>query len=985
MITHLSMRVPWRDQPWDHRLCAHPLDNSSCLLLKNIGASRDDEYEIAHALEDIGQLNRIPCLSERGTFMSSSGYQVTKTHPYATYDALKGHLEPTVLSMPAYSFEAVPFRWMARESFESELWPNWRGDYDPDAEKRSSQLLGLKRPTWIMDGRNQQAVIRTFFEPVVAGASLVFIYLKHSPFQDERTDRLLVGAAMIESISLPGFWTQSGDQPFDSSMWETKVVHSLRPDQQHGVLLPYQDLIEKLDAGAEVSGALAWVPNGKNTEFSYVTEHVSSDIAIDALSSLRSAAEGMHDLGIKVPATALSWIDNQIHRLWDARGATPGLPAVLAHLQVKHAHIVARELSELTADPWQLLEDGFADNSLWPDRLRDVIAPSVGLEWTHTDAQLRTVLKLLSTMDVRPDQIALVLSGNSAGGLEPFDLLDDPYLAAVCTYSDLEQIDVRTVDRAMFPPAHTRWSSQVPDECRMSDPRDWRRVRALMTDGLRVAAQNGDTIVSEEAMIEWVNGMDLVDPVGISPGLLRGLKLDAQTLDVGDIWSPFYGATLGADQPAYKLLELVDAKTTILEWVQPRLNASQYEVDFDAREQIDATLLAGGHGSVLDEDEEAARAEKAAGLVELFRSRVSVLVGPAGTGKTTLLKALADLPAVSNKGVLLLAPTGKASVQMSAKVGRQARTLASFLVKKSGYDPDRNIYRRVDARYAEDAGLVVIDEASMLTEEMLASTLSALGNVQRLVLVGDPRQLPPIGAGRPFVDLVNHLRPDSFDSTARVASSYAELTVSRRHGGSSRDDVLLAQWFGDGEVGAGADSVWERLRTGTASGHVEHRQWTDGDVVKSIDEVLGEAIDWTQHTDREMAFKLSYGGKLSDDGMYLNWTTGKGGAGDRVEQWQILSPFRSRAFGTLEINRHIKRTLRTRDLADAFEVSPSWWSSRCGTLLPGVRARKNRQRHGIEQAPAAHAGPDHPQAGRGQQAPRGRPGTQRGVPTPADR
>lgn len=118
MVTHLSMRVPWRDQPWDDRLCAHPLDNSSCLLLKNIGAKRDDDYEVAHALQDIGTLNAIPCLSERGTFMSPNGYQVTKVHPYGTYPALKGHLEPTVLSMPPYSFEAVPFRWMARESFE---------------------------------------------------------------------------------------------------------------------------------------------------------------------------------------------------------------------------------------------------------------------------------------------------------------------------------------------------------------------------------------------------------------------------------------------------------------------------------------------------------------------------------------------------------------------------------------------------------------------------------------------------------------------------------------------------------------------------------------------------------------------------------------------------------------------------------------------------------------------------------------------------
>lgn len=925
MVTHLSMRVPWRDQPWDHRVCARPLDNSSCLLLKNIGAKRDDDYEVAHALGDMGQLRHIPCLSERGTFMSSSGYQVEKVHPYATYEALRGHLQPTVLSMPPYAFEAVPFRWMARETFESTLWPNWRGDYDPDAEARVSQILGIKKPTWIMDGRNQQAVIRSFFEPVVPGSSLVFVYLKHSPFQDERTDRILVGAAVIESIAFPGFWTQSGQEPFPSSMWETKVVHSLRSDQHRGVLLPYQQLVGLMDDGVDVSRALAWVPEGRNTEFSFVTEHVSSDLAIEALTSLRSAAEGMHDLGLDVPATALSWIDNQIHRLWDERGATPGLAAVLAYLQVKHAHIIAREISLLGPDPWLLLEEGFADPDAWPAQLRDMIPPSIGLEWTHSEPELRTVLKLLSTMDVRPDQIALVMSGRAAGDLKPHDLLDDPYLAAVCTYFDIEQIDVRTVDRALFPPAHARWSSQVPDQCRMSDNRDWRRVRALMNHGLRVAATNGDTIMSQAALIEHVNSMELVEPVTLTPALLQGLKLDANTLELGDYWFPFYGATLGEDQPAYKLLELVDAKRKILEWVLPRLESSPYDVNFDARKQIDATLAAGGHDRVIDEDEEAARAEKAAGLVELFSSRISVLVGPAGTGKTTLLKALADLSEVSNKGVLLLAPTGKASVQMSVKVGRSARTLASFLVKKGGYDPERDTYRQVNSKYAEDAGLVVIDEASMLTEEMLAATLSALGNVQRLVLVGDPRQLPPIGPGRPFVDLVNHLRPAFFGTTARVAHSYVELTVSRRQGGSSRDDVLLAQWFGDGEVGAGADSVWERLRAGTASHHVEHRQWKDGNAVESIDHVLRDAIDWTTHADREIAFKLSYGGTLSDDGKYLNWKTGKGGAGDRVEGWQILSPFRSRAFGTVEINRHIKRVLRTKDLADAFRTKYGAW------------------------------------------------------------
>ena len=47
----------------------------------------------------------------------------------------------------------------------------------------------------------------------------------------------------------------------------------------------------------------------------------------------------------------------------------------------------------------------------------------------------------------------------------------------------------------------------------------------------------------------------------------------------------------------------------------------------------------------------------------------------------------------------------------------------------------------------------------------------------RLVFVGDPRQLPPIGAGRPFADLLNDVRPDVFDEQARVGPSYVALRV----------------------------------------------------------------------------------------------------------------------------------------------------------------------------------------------------------------
>src|SRR6185312_344813 len=105
---------------------------------------------------------------------------------------------------------------------------------------------------WVMDGDNQRAVIDAFFDSVLPGGSLVFVYLKHSPLQEQRTDRLLVAAARITRMTPPLMWNQSGNPPFSSSMWETIVEHSLRPDMSDGILLPYQKLVALIDEGLDV-------------------------------------------------------------------------------------------------------------------------------------------------------------------------------------------------------------------------------------------------------------------------------------------------------------------------------------------------------------------------------------------------------------------------------------------------------------------------------------------------------------------------------------------------------------------------------------------------------------------------------------------------------------------------------------------------------------------------------------------------------------
>jgi len=847
--------------------------------------------------------------------MSATGYRIVKEHPYRHNKALQGHLLPSPVAMPGYAFEAVPFRWLSRQTFETEIFDE-SVHYDPYLEEQAHRTLGYT-PAWIMDGRNQRAVMERFFEPVDTDDGLVFIYLKHSPLQEESGRRLLVGAARITGVQLPPMWQQSGHQPFDSSMWETTVTHSLRPEQTDGFLMPYQALVGLLDEGRDVSGALAWAPEDKDVEFSYVTEHVSDDTAIAALTALRAAADTARDLGVSVAESGLSWLDQQVERLWQLRGPTPGLASALGYLGVRHAHRVARAVIDSTsvgADPWVMVQEAFNPATAIGRQLTAEVPPTVGAVWRAMDDDERNALVILSAMDISQQQLTAVFTGQTTVPVTPAELVENPYYAAICTYRSIDHVSFSTVDRACYPAPHVTWANVIRDRVDLSDPGDRRRCEAVMVEVLESLAVEGDTLAGEDLVIARAAEIPVAQAFRLTPYLLRAHGLDARTLSGIEHWSPIMAAEFADGRPAYKLLHLVEVKDLLADLLGSRRDARRFTPGFDARALMDA-VLPQVH---VDGEEELARAEKAAGLAELYSSRLSVLVGPAGTGKTTLLRALVDLPDVKAEGLYLLAPTGKARVQLQSRVQHTAHTLASFLIKKGGYDPDSGRYTPVERAHQVAAGLVVIDEASMLTEEMLASALSAFSSIQRLVLVGDYRQLPPIGAGRPFVDVVEWLRPESFGGGIRVAPGYVELTVFRRQqasGDDERDDLALARWFGDGDLPGSADEIWQKLRSGEDSPTVCYRSWKDGDVVSVLMTALDEELGILRAEDKEKAFKLSYGAVETPDGKWINWNTGKDGAGDRCERWQILSPTRSRIFGTTELNRHLKRELRGGDLA----------------------------------------------------------------------
>lgn len=130
--------------------------------------------------------------------------------------------------------------------------------------------------------------------------------------------------------------------------------------------------------------------------------------------------------------------------------------------------------------------------------------------------------------------------------------------------------------------------------------------------------------------------------------------------------------------------------------------------------------------------------------VELALSRrVAVILGGAGSGKTSVIRAIA---ARTKRPVRLCAPTGKAARNLSARTGLPAHTVHRLL---GVCDNDKFL----ETSACGNAGITIVDEASMLSMGMLAGLLKALPPQGSLILLGDPNQLLSVGAGNVLADL----------------------------------------------------------------------------------------------------------------------------------------------------------------------------------------------------------------------------------------
>jgi exodeoxyribonuclease V alpha subunit len=130
-------------------------------------------------------------------------------------------------------------------------------------------------------------------------------------------------------------------------------------------------------------------------------------------------------------------------------------------------------------------------------------------------------------------------------------------------------------------------------------------------------------------------------------------------------------------------------------------------------------------------------------------SKVMVLTGGPGTGKTTIINAVLRLFAASRARILLAAPTGRAAKRLAESTEREAKTVHRLLE----YSPKDDAFSRNENNPLA-CGLLVVDEASMMDTQLAYHLFKAVPLGATLILVGDVNQLPSVGPGNVLKDII---------------------------------------------------------------------------------------------------------------------------------------------------------------------------------------------------------------------------------------
>lgn len=183
--------------------------------------------------------------------------------------------------------------------------------------------------------------------------------------------------------------------------------------------------------------------------------------------------------------------------------------------------------------------------------------------------------------------------------------------------------------------------------------------------------------------------------------------------------------------------------------------------------------IAGDSGIVYSREQEQAIREAAV-------SGLLIITGGPGTGKTTILNGILALFGQMQMKCLLAAPTGRAAKRLSEVTGEDASTIHRLLEANIDQNTGKMFFAK-DEDSPLKADAVIVDEMSMVDMELLYALLQAVPQGKRLILVGDADQLPPVGPGFPFSDMLRSGKLPTVRLTEIFRQAQQSLIVMNAH------------------------------------------------------------------------------------------------------------------------------------------------------------------------------------------------------------
>ena len=930
-ISHATFRVAWHDNKWNGSICNNPENNTYCngfhsLLSERIRKRKEDHMaeEIANKGKKLNEIDYLPPCFWSANLFGNETIKVKHDNPAApNLELIQDELpKNSILSWPF----SVSFTRTDKERMESGAYP-----------------------------KNLEEVrIPRFNAKLHEGKSIAFMYAKFSnPITEEEQQYLVVGAGIINNKEKASEIKHFGPKEiideikkrpqsnykyknFPSINWAMRFSF----DDYTSIRMPYHEYLEeadKLDDEAKDSFLnnikVAITEPELESCFKYVAMDIGDDEAIYILTKMRKALLICKDDGVvsrEEMIEKIEKVDELLSFAWSSRSYFPGFTK-LSRVLLKQEDEPVFELDAFYND--------FKEEEENPDKqleqiLNDPSGNPISKRYSKLLVELKDRLEqreisikqflMLSMLNLKPFQFSRILDGKlklPEGWFRSFDddvkrtsktkdIIENPYLLFedYQYWSDSHDdvygeeldapIDLFKIDIAFFP--HSKFKQRIELQRTMGF-NDKRRIRALVLRHLNTLENKGDCFTDAANLQKAITAYPLYYELGSEYDL------------PDDFFHPINSEISNHFKEEPKKMVLVEANETTYFYL-----AKVYEAEKNIEDKIKTLLSAGLNGEVyptLEEyieastiklkstigeafEEKQFKEEREKLYINIFKKRFFIVSGSAGSGKSyEILNILSHLENNEKQKYLLLAPTGKAALRLNNDAdfkNIKASTIDKFIIDVKN--------KKITPAELKEYKNVIIDETSMVDLLKFEKLLNIFNfkepSFKRLILIGDPNQLPAIGYGRVLEDVISYLRTNN-----AYHNNYIQLESNCRSELKDNDVLKLAEAFKQkGEFDLKLLSKFKNKET-TISEGFNVNYWDNKDELYHQIEIEFNKLASAEKLKGTIAEKLNQILGLKKDGE-IDATT------FNIENFQILSPYNSQYSGTNKINDYIQTTFK---------------------------------------------------------------------------